>query len=114
MVVVMLMSLFLAIVGIGLWAYAHSLLTGAAGQAARYAANADVTGPDAASVRAAAIMADTFVGSVAATVRCDTLGAADVTMVQVHCTMAAPFAIPLLAEVLPDIDVTAHALRERR
>lgn len=110
MVVVLLMMLFLALVTVGLWAYSHTLLTSAAAQAARYAANADV--PDAAaSDRAAQIMAGTLAGATAETVRC--IGSAGQLMIQVHCTMRAPGILGLLDGVLPDISVTGHALRER-
>lgn len=112
MVLVMLMALFLAMVAIGLWAYSRSLLTSAAAQAARYAASADVTDPAAASRRAAQIMAQTIAGGVADTVRCGPPSSIDPLMVEVHCTMAAPAILPLLSDVLPTIDVTAHALRE--
>lgn len=112
MVLVLLMVLFLAIVGVGLWAYSQSLLTSAAGQAARYAAGADVDDPAAASNRAAEIMAHTIAANVADTVRCETASAVGAVMVEVRCRMAAPAVLPLLSGILPQIDVTAHALRE--
>lgn len=109
MVTVMLMTLFLALLGLGLWAYARSLLTDAVGQAARYAASADVTDAQTASARAAEIMSYTLVGSA---VQCDAPQTVGAIMVEVRCTMAAPGLLPLLSGLLPDIDVTAHALRE--
>jgi hypothetical protein len=112
MVTVMLMTLFLALLGLGLWAYAHSLLTDAVGQAARYAASADVTDGQSASARAAEIMSHTLAGSAANTVQCDAPQPVGAIMVQVHCTMAAPGLVSLLNGLLPDIDVMAHALRE--
>lgn len=112
MVLVMLMVLFLATIALGLWMYSRSLLTSAAAQAARYAASADVADPTAASRRAVEIMTQTIAGGVADTVRCDPPAAADPVMVEVHCTMAAPGILPLLSGVLPEIAVTAHALRE--
>lgn len=112
MVTLMLMTLFLAPLGLGLWAYAHSLLTDAVGQAARYAAGADVTDGQAAADRAAEIMSHTLAASTAETVKCATPHLVDAIMVEVHCTMAAPGLVPLLGGLLPDIDVTAHALRE--
>lgn len=112
MVTVMLMTLFLALVGVALWAYAHALLTDAVGQAARYAANADTADANLASQHAADIMSHTIAGNVASTVACDAPSAMDGLMVEVHCTMAAPGILPLLGGILPDIDVTAHALRE--
>jgi hypothetical protein len=112
MVTLMLMTLFLALLGLGLWAYAHSLLTDAVGQAARYAANADVADAQTASARAAEIMSHTLAGGTADTVQCTAPQAVDAVMVEVRCTMAAPGLVPLLSGLLPDIDVTAHALRE--
>lgn len=112
MVLVMLMVLFLAMVTIGLWAYSRSLLTSAAAQAARYAASADIADTAAASRRAADIMAQTIAGGTADTVRCDPPAGDDPMMIEVHCTMAAPAILPLLGDVLPQIDVTAHTLRE--
>lgn len=112
MVLVMLMLLFLAIVGIGLWAYSQSLLTSAAAQAARYAANADVTDPQAASRRAMEIMTDTIAGSAAETVRCEPPRVVDPVMVEVTCRMDAPGILPVLTGLMPEISVTAHALRE--
>ncbi len=110
MVVVLLMVLFLALVSVGVWAYSRSLLTSAAAQAARYAANADV--PDsAASRRAADLMTHTIAGSTADTVAC-TSAATDQRLIEVHCTMDSPGLVALLDGVLPPISVTAHALRE--
>jgi hypothetical protein len=45
-------------------------------------------------------------------VQCDAPQPVGAIMVQVHCTMAAPGLVSLLNGLLPDIDVTAHALRE--
>lgn len=112
MVVVMLMTLFLALIGVGLWAYAHALLTDAAGQAARYAASSDSADPGSASARAAEIMSHTMAANAASTVQCDAPAADDPTLVAVHCTMVAPGILPLLNGILPNIDVTAHSLRE--
>ncbi len=112
MVTLMLMTLFLALLGLGLWAYARALLTDAAGQAARYAASADVTDVQAASARASEILSHTLAGGAADTVRCEAPQPVDATMIEMHCTMAAPGLVPLLGGLLPDVDVTAHALRE--
>lgn len=111
MVLVLLMFLFLAVVTVGLWAYSRSLLTSAAAQAARYAANADVQDPAAASERAAQIMSHTAAGSTAGTVRC-TPGPPGALMIEVHCSMRSPGILPLLSGIMPDISVTAHTLRE--
>lgn len=112
MVTVLLMTLFLALVALGLWAYAHSLLTDAAGQAARYGVGVAATDVGAVTDRATEIMSHTVAGSVAGSVRCDAPAAADDALVAVHCTMTAPGIVPLLAGLLPDVEVTAHALRE--
>jgi Flp pilus assembly protein TadG len=111
MVTVMLMMVFLALVGLGLGAYAHSLLTDAVGQAARMAANSDVNDPQAISARASDIMAGTLAASAAGTVACDPPQLQG-QLVEVRCTMAAPGVLPFFVGVLPDVEATAHALRE--
>jgi Flp pilus assembly protein TadG len=109
MVLVLLLMLFLSLVSLALWAYTHTVLTSAAAQAARYAANADV--PDnAAAARVAEIMSGGLTGQTARTVHCVTANDAD--LVGVTCTMTAPGIVPLLAGVLPDITVTGHAAAE--
>lgn len=113
MVLVLLMTLFLSLISVGLWAYSHSLLTSAAAQAARYAANADITDPNAASLRASEIMSHSIAATVADTVVCTVPPAADPVMVEVHCSMAGPGIVALLDGVLPEISVTAHSLREQ-
>lgn len=111
MVLVLLMLLFLALVTVGLWAYSRSLLTSAAAQAARYAANADV--PDgAASRRAQEIMSHTLAASTAGSVRCDGDPTGAAGMVTVTCTMTAPGIVSLLDGLMPSITVTGHALGE--
>ena len=110
MVIVLLMMLFLALLSVGLWVYAHTVLTSAAAQAARYAANADV--PDeAASDRARDILSGGLTGSAAPTVRCT--AQLDGDLVGVRCTMASPGLIPLLNGILPDVTATGHAAAER-
>lgn len=116
MVVVMLMLLFLALIGVGLWAYAHNLLNSATAQAARFAASVNLDA-NAASERAAAILADTILGGAAGSVRCDIPPdapgpGASPGMVVVHCRMDAPAILPLIGDLFPDLDVTAHVLRE--
>jgi Flp pilus assembly protein TadG len=109
MVLVLLLMLFLSLVSLGLWAYTRTILTSAAAQAARYAANADV--PDeAASERVAQIMSGGLTGQTAKSVHCTE--STDAGLVGVTCTMTAPGVIPLLAGVLPDITVTGHAAAE--
>lgn len=112
MVLVMLLLLFLALVSIGLWAYGHSLLTSAAAQAARYAANEDVADSGLASQRAIEIMSTTIASAVADTVSCQEPVTVDPLMVEVRCEMDAPMLVPLLGDVIPRISVTAHALKE--
>ena len=109
MVLVLLLVLFLSLVSLGLWVYTRTLLTSAAAQAARYAANADVP-DDAAAARVAEIMGEGVTGQTADSVHCTT--ATDGALVGVTCTMKAPGVIPLLAGVLPDITVTGHAAAE--
>jgi len=111
MVVVLLVVLFLALVSVGLWAYSRILLTSAAAQAARYAANADV--PDsAATARAQEIMSHSLAAGTAGTVRCSPESGGGV-LIEVHCTMQAPGLLPLLNGVMPAITVTAHTVREQ-
>lgn len=111
MVLVLLMLLFFALVTVGLWAYSRTLLTSAAAQAARYAANADV--PDAAAQqRAREIISHTVAGSAAGTVDCQMANDGAAAMLGVTCTMQAPGIMPVLNGIMPDITVTGHALRE--
>lgn len=113
MVIVLLMVLFFGLVGLGLWAYSHSLLTNAAAQAARFSANADVASAEAVSAKATQILSDSLLGSLTSTVTCTAPTPSNALMVEVHCTIAPPLDIPLFSEVIPSIEVTAHALRER-
>lgn len=112
MVTVMLMMLFLAVVSVGLWTYGRSLLTSAAAQAARYAANANITDPAAVSARAAIIMGDTIAGPWSDSVTCEAPDLSAELLAEVRCEMAAPAILPLLGDVLPAIAVTAHAVKE--
>ena len=109
MVIVMLLMIFLGLLSICLWAYSRNLLTSAAADAARYAANADV--PDAA---AAERVRDQLAGTVAAgtldTLRC--AASAEGLMVEVSCTMDAPGVVGWLAGLFPTITVTGHAAAE--
>jgi len=110
MVVVMLLILFLGLVSVVLWAYSRTLLTSAAADAARYAANADV--PDAAAAQRVAEQLD---GTVA-TSALDSLScsaSADGLMVGVTCTMESPGIIGLLDGLLPSITASGHAAAER-
>ncbi|GAA1998996.1 pilus assembly protein [Nakamurella flavida] len=109
MVLVMLLLIFLALLSFGLWAYARTVLTSAAADAARYAANADV--PDrAATARAHDILGDGPVGGTREELVCST--SADGLLVAVTCTMPAPGIVGLLDGVFPDISATGHSADE--
>ncbi len=109
MVIVLLLMLFLGLVSVVLWAYTRTLLTSAAADAARYAANADVA--DGAAVQR---VHDELVGGVAGstldTLSCTTAG--EGLMAGVSCTMEAPGIVGLFDGMLPTITVTGHAARE--
>ena len=73
MVIVMLLMIFLGLLSICLWAYSRNLLTSAAADAARYAANADV--PDAAAgQRVHEQLAGTLAGGALDTLQCTASG----------------------------------------
>ncbi|MBM9467293.1 hypothetical protein JL106_08375 [Nakamurella sp. YIM 132084] len=109
MVLVLLVMLFLALVSVALWGYSRTVLTSAAADAARWAANADV--PDeAATRRAGELLGDGVIGSTRPGLVCSTAAAG--LVVAVTCTMPAPGVVTLLDGVLPDITVTGHAARE--
>lgn len=101
--------LFLALLSIGLWAYARTVLTSAAADAARVAANYDVS----ATVTTAQVadqLGDGVVGGTRASLRCNS--AADGLLVTVNCTMDAPGIVGLLNGVMPAIEVTGHSAKE--
>jgi hypothetical protein len=109
MVIVLLMMLFLGLISVCLWAYSRTLLTSAAADAARYAANADV--PDvAAADRVREQLAGGVAGGTLDTLRCTASG--DGLMVEVACTMDAPGVVGFLDGVLPAIKVIGHAAAE--
>lgn len=109
MVLVMLLLIFLALLSFGLWAYSRTILTSAAADAARFAANADV--PDrAATARAYEILGDGPVGGTRGQLVCST--SAQGLLVEVTCTMPAPGIVGLLDGVFPDITVTGHSAAE--
>lgn len=111
MVLLLIMTLFLAVVSISLWTYSRALLTSAAAQAVRSASSygADAT---AASQRAADMMRDSLAGDTADSVHCVIPPAAHSLMVELHCSMEPPLGLTLLGGIAPTIHVTAHALRE--
>jgi Flp pilus assembly protein TadG len=109
MVIVMLLMIFLGLLSICLWAYSRNLLTSAAADAARYAANADV--PDAAAAgRVRHQLAGTVAAGTLDTLRCT--ASAEGLMVEVSCTMDAPGVVGWLDGLFPTITVTGHAAAE--
>lgn len=110
MVIVMLMMIFLAMLSIAFWAYSRTLLTSAAAQTARFAANVNISA-SVANIYAQNLMTSTIAGSAADSVRCDPI-VIDGPMVGLTCSMHAPGLLPVLDGILPDINVTAHALNE--
>jgi TadE-like protein len=106
---VLLLTLFLGLVSVGLWAYTRTILTSAAADAARAAATYG-TAPEVATTTAAAIVAGGPSDGTADQLSCRS--AVEGLLVTVRCTMPAPGVIGLLDGVLPDIDVTGHAARE--
>lgn len=111
MVLVLLLMLFLALISVALWAYTRTVLTSAAAQAARYAANADIADPNAAAAgRVADILGGGPLGSTRSTLRCVT--DAGGLLISVTCTMDAPGIVPLLSGIMPNITAVGHAARE--
>lgn len=105
----LLLLLFLALLSIGLWAYARTVVTSAAADAARAAANYDV----AAAVTTAQVaeqLGDGVVGGTRSSLRCSS--SVDGLLVTVTCTMDAPGIVGLLNGVLPTIEVTGHSAKE--
>ena len=109
MVLVFLLMLFLALLSVGLWLYAKTVMTSASADAARYIANADITA-DAAAGRVAKTLGGGVVGSTASTVICRSTSAG--LLVEVTCTMKSPGIIGLLDGVMPDITVSGHSVKE--
>jgi Flp pilus assembly protein TadG len=109
LVLVLLLMLFLALLSIGLWAYARTVLTSAAADAARGAANYDVSST-VTTAQVADQLGDGLVGATRASLACDS--AVDGLLVTVHCSMAAPGLVGLLNGVMPDIEVTGHSAKE--
>lgn len=106
---VLLLMLFLALLSIGLWAYARTVLTSAAADAARAAANYDVTGA-VTTEQVAAQLGDGVVGGTRSSLRCTS--GVDGLLVTVTCTMDAPGIVGLLNGVMPAIEVTGHSAKE--
>lgn len=106
---VLLLMLFLALVSVGLWAYTRTLLTSAAADAARLAANYD-SSADVASARVREILGDGVTGATRSTLSCSS--GVQGLLVTVSCTMEAPGIIGLLDGVMPTIEVTGHSAKE--
>ena len=101
--------LFLALISVGLWAYTRTLLTSAAADAARVAANYDAA--DAvATAQVAELLGAGLTGATRSTLSCTS--AVTGLLVTVDCTMEAPGIIGLLDGVMPTIEVTGHSAKE--
>ncbi len=109
MVLVLLLMLFLALLSVGLWAYTRTLLTSAAADAARIAANYDAPSA-AATAQVSDLMGDGVTGATRSTLACTS--GIDGLLVTVNCTMEAPGIISLLDGVMPTLDVTGHSAKE--
>ncbi len=109
MVISLLVLLFLALLQVCLWAYARTLVTSAAGEAARAAGLAEASAVDPTGWVADRLGNGVGTG-MKSTLRC-TGGGTQIT-VEVHCTMEAPGLVALLDGVMPTIDVTGHSTRE--
>lgn len=101
--------LFLALVSVGLWAYTRTLLTSAAADAARLAANYDATGA-ATTATVSDLLGDGITGGTRSTLTCSS--SVDGLLVTVDCTMQAPGIVALLDGVMPAIEVTGHSAKE--
>ena len=109
LVLVLLLMLFLALVSVGLWAYTRTLLTSAAVDAARLAANYDAS-PAAATATVSDLLGDGVTGSTRSSLQCSTR--VDGLLVSVNCTMQAPGIVAVLDGVMPEIEVTGHSAKE--
>jgi len=101
--------LFLALVSVGLWAYTRTLLTSAAADAARVAANYDASA-EVATAEVYEIMGAGVTGSTRESLSCNS--AVEGLLVTVDCTMEAPGIVALLDGVMPIIEVTGHSAKE--
>ncbi|MEP6562259.1 MAG: TadE/TadG family type IV pilus assembly protein [Nakamurella sp.] len=109
LVLVLLLMLFLALVSVGLWAYTRTLLTSAAADAAREAANYDASSTITTG-QVAEMLGDGLSGATRSTLQC-TSGVQGL-LVTVNCTMEAPGIVGLLDGVMPTIEVTGHSAKE--
>jgi len=111
LVLVLLLMLFLGLLSVGLWAYARTVLISAAVDAARQAANYDVTST-VTTGQVAEQLGDGLVGGTRSTLRCTS--GTDGLLVTVNCSMDAPGVVGLLNGVMPAIEVTGHSAKESR
>jgi len=109
LVLVLLLMLFLGLLSVGLWAYTRTVLTSAAVDAARQAANYDVTST-VTTGQVAEQLGDGLVGGTRSTLRCTS--GTDGLLVTVNCSMDAPGVVGLLNGVMPTIEVTGHSAKE--
>jgi Flp pilus assembly protein TadG len=108
-VLVLLLMLFLALISVGLWAYTRTLLTSAAADAARLAANYDAPGA-ASTTQVSELLGDGVTGATRSTLSCTS--GVNGLLVTVNCTMQSPGIIGLLDGVMPTIEVTGHSAKE--
>ena len=104
-----MLILFLALVSVGLWAFTRTLLTSAAADAARVAANYDASAA-VATAKVSALLGDGVTGATRSTLACSS--GVQGLLVVVSCTMAAPGIIGLLDGVMHAIEVTGHSAKE--
>jgi len=109
LVLVLLLMLFLALVSVGLWAYTRTLLTSAAADAARDAANYDAASA-VTTAQVADLLGDGLAGGTRSTLECSS--GVQGLLVTVNCTMEAPGIVGLLNGVMPTIEVTGHSAKE--
>ena len=105
----MLLMLFLALVSVGLWAYTRTLLTSAAAEAARSAANFDASSA-VTTAQVATLLGEGLAGATTSTLSCSS--AVVGLLVTVDCTMESPGIVGLLDGVMPTIEVTGHSAKE--
>jgi TadE-like protein len=106
---VLLLMVFLALVSVGLWAYTRTLLTSAAADAARDAANFDAAGAIA-TAQVSALLGDGVTGATRSTLSCTS--SVQGLLVTINCTMDAPGIIGLLDGIMPTLEVTGHSAKE--
>ena len=109
LVLVLLLMLFLALLSVGLWAYTRTLLTSAAADAARLAANYDASAT-VSTAQVSEMLGDGVTGATRSTLSCDS--GLEGLLVTVRCRMQAPGIVGILDGVMPTIEVTGHSAKE--